>query len=413
MILRRFAAAAALCGLLAALPLAPPGNAATGDYWVVAGDQAGGQLLAFDPAVTDWNTAAAVKWSWKPTTAEGFSSAEVSAAGLVSDFKLRTWGSGQRFVYAASTNLAAIVAYPGGNRVWAQVIPGNLHSAELLPDGNIAIAASTGGWIRVYASSQGPSASAYAQFDLAQAHAVVWDPAITRLWVIGQDPVTKQHILTALRIGGTPAHPALAEDVTWRAVLPTAWGHDVYPYAYDTGKLWVTTNSGDYLFDKATKSFTVPASGGRTAVKSIGNQPSGQLVETQADAAKSPAGPCAAVNDWCTDTVDFFGPAATRTRTGARFYKARVWSPYYSVVDQPLRGQVRDAVRSAGGTWSGPATIDANGAIARTAVAALPDGSVHVQTLVPGSGVWDRTRADDGTWGASTKIDSNAAITAI
>ncbi|WP_051367644.1 DUF6528 family protein [Hamadaea tsunoensis] len=413
MIFRRLVAVAAACGLLAVPPVARPGFAATGDFWVVGGDQTSGQLLAFDPAVADWNSAAAVKWSWKPTAAEGFSSAEISAATLVSDFKLRTWGSGQRFAYAASTNLAAVVDYPGGSRIWAQVIPGNLHSAELLPDGNVAIAASTAGWVRVYASSQGPNATAYAQFDLASAHATVWDPAIMRLWVIGQDPVTQQHILTALRIGGTPARPTLAEDPTWRAILPTAWGHDVYPYAYDSGKLWVTTNSGEYLFDKAAKSFTVPAMGGRTAVKSIGNQPSGQVVETKADAAKSPAGACAATNDWCTDTVDFFGPAATRRRTGAHFYKARVWSPYYGVVDQPLRGPVRDAVRAADGTWTGAATVDANGAIGRTAAAALPDGTLHVQTLVPGSGVWDRTRAADGTWSASTKIDANTTITAI
>ncbi|MEU8362884.1 hypothetical protein AB0C27_43395 [Nonomuraea sp. NPDC048882] len=162
------------------------------DYWVVGGDQTGRRLTAYDPAVADWNTAQAVKWTWQPTvTPAGFSADEVSAFGLIADFKLRRRPSGaQSFVVAAggSRGVAAVVSYPGGTRQWARVLPGNLHAAELLPDGNVAVAASTGGWVRVYASSQGPSAATYAEFRLPDAHAALWDPAVRRLWVIGRDP---------------------------------------------------------------------------------------------------------------------------------------------------------------------------------------------------------------------------------
>jgi hypothetical protein len=179
------AAAANLTGLTGLSPVAHATTAApadtAGDYWVVGTDQAGRRLMAFDPAVTDWNTSAALKWSWTPTTRLGFSSAEVSAFTNVADAKLRERpGGGQSFVVDGGGGLAAVVAYPSGARQWAKVISGNLHAAELLPDGNIAIAASTGGWVRVYASSQGANASTYAQFSLTDAHAALWDPAIRR-----------------------------------------------------------------------------------------------------------------------------------------------------------------------------------------------------------------------------------------
>ncbi|TDE57015.1 hypothetical protein E1295_09265 [Nonomuraea mesophila] len=413
--------------LLAGMPAAVPADtgvhaaaAAPDDYWVAGGDQTGRRLLAFDPAVTDWNSSAAVKWSWEPSVAPGgFSADEVSAFGLIAGFKLRTRPSGAQSVVVAaggSRGIAAIVSYPAGVRQWARILPGNLHAAELLPDGNIAVAASTGGWVRVYASSQGPHAATYAEFKLTDAHAALWDPAIRRLWVIGQDPASGQHILTALAVEGTPARPSLREDRQRRAVLPTGGGHDVYGHATDTGKLWLTTGSAAYLYDKATKTFDgdLPGGAGRSAVKSIGAQPSGQIVQTRPDAVKTPPGACTD-STWCTDTVDFFAPAMTRRRTGAAFYKARVWSPHYGVADQSLRGTVWDRTRSTSGAWAPDAArIDANGAVSDVAVAALPDGSLRVLTLVPGSGVWERGRSSSGEWDErAVKIDDNGSISRI
>ncbi|MEV0387380.1 DUF6528 family protein [Nonomuraea sp. NPDC050643] len=393
--------------------------AAPGDHWVVGGDQAGRRLIAFDPAVTDWNDSAAVKWTWQPSVSPGrFSADEVSAFGLIADFKLRERPSGGQSVVVAAgggRGVAAIVSYPAGVRQWARILPGNLHAAELLPDGNIAVAASDGGWVRVYASSQGPDAGTYAEFGLTDAHAALWDPAVRRLWVIGRDTESGRHILTALAVEGTPARPSLREDTARRAVLPTGGGHDVYGHAGDPGRLWLTTGSAAYLYDKAARTFTgVPGGGNRGGVKSIGGQPSGQVVQTRADSAKTPPGACT-VSTWCTDTVDFFSPAMTRRRTGAAFYKARVWSPYYGVVDRPLRGTVWGRARDSSGTWAAdPARIDGNGAISAVAVAALPDGGLRVLTVVPGSGVWDRGRSASGVWDESAvKIDDNGSVTGV
>lgn len=394
----------------------PAGSAAAaaGDYWVVGGDQAGRRLIAFDPSVADWNSSAAVKWTWQPSVSPGrFTADEVSAFGLIADFKLRDRpASGQSVVVAAGGDrgIATIVSYPAGVRQWARILPGNLHAAELLPDGNIAVAASTGGWVRVYASSQGPDAGAYDEFPLTDAHAALWDPAIRRLWVIGRN--ASGPILTALAVEGTPAQPALREDTQRRVALPTGAGHDVYAHPTDQGKLWLSTGSAAYLYDKAAKTFTAAPSGAnRGAVKSIGSQPSGQIVQTRADSAKTPPGSCTA-STWCTDTVDFFQPSMTRRRTGVAFYKARVWSPYYGVADQSLRGTVWDRARGSSGAWdANAAEVDDNGGISGAAVAALPDGSLHVLTVVPGSGVWDRGRSAAGVWDEhSVKIDANGDV---
>ncbi|MFI5491474.1 DUF6528 family protein [Actinoplanes sp. NPDC051859] len=390
-------------------------SAAPDDHWILAGDQAGRQLLALDPAVADWNGGAAVRWEWKPTAARGYSAAETAAFAGGNDFRVRTRGASpdQRLVLVDGRGLSTVAAYPSGRRLWAQVIPGNLHSIELLPDDNVAVAASTGGFVRVYAASQGPNAAAYDQFDLPDAHATLWDPTTTRLWVTGRDRETKKHILTALVVGGTPAAPTLREDVDKRVTLPSVWGHDVSANSQDPGKLWVTTNGGAYSYDKATRQFTDLGAANRIEVKAIGNQPSGQLVETMPDNAKNPKGDCRA-STWCTDTVDFFGPDSTRTRKGAAFYKARILNSHYSVEDQSLRGKVWTRTRGADDRWAAAVRIDGNPAISRAAATASPDGTTHVFTLVPGSGVWHRSRDAAGRWaGSATKVDGNGDATRI
>lgn len=306
--------------------------------WIATTDGATKSIRVFDPSVSNWNSPSALKWSWKPTASLGFSTAEINVWGGGSDVKLRNndvWGG--QWAAVSDGHLAAIVSYPDGIRKWATTFASdNVHSAELLPNGNIAVAASDGNWVRVYTSSQGPDSTSYAQFTINFAHAVLWDPGTNRLWVNGYDAANNEHILTALIVGGTAASPTLTEDTSRRAVLPTVWAHDTYPVTGNTDRLWVSTNLGVHQYVKSTNAFdpNYPnnASANRTFVKGIGNLPSGQIVETKPDSTKSPAGACT-LNGWCTDTVDFYGPSATRSVTGAAFYKSRVWSPDYYAND--------------------------------------------------------------------------------
>lgn len=47
------------------------------------------QVEIYDPSVTNWNTTEAKKWSWSPTTTQGFSTTEIKVFGGGTDFKVR------------------------------------------------------------------------------------------------------------------------------------------------------------------------------------------------------------------------------------------------------------------------------------------------------------------------------------
>lgn len=270
------------------------------------------RIRVMDPAVYDWNTAAAQTWSWSPTAANGFSDL-TSAWGLPSDAKLRTKSGSSVAVVADSRGLAALISYPAGQRIWGVNVgaANNPHSVEMLPNGNVAVAASAGGFIRLYNASQGSNSAGYASYPLTDAHGVQWDPTRNVLWALGGDQ------LVALTVGGTAAAPTLtkANSIT----LPTGGGHDLTPVLANHDRLWVSTGSMVYQVSKSSR--TVVATYSQGGIKSISSKTNGQEVRT------SPKSGCRTT--WCTDTVNFASPAATRTLTGAEIYKARVWSSHY------------------------------------------------------------------------------------
>ncbi|AHH96665.1 DUF6528 family protein [Kutzneria albida] len=299
-----------------ALGLAAPGvaQAQASQQLVAVTDQAGsGAIRVYDAAATDWNAAGAQKWSWKPSSANGFGDL-TGYWGAPTEAKLRTDRSGHKVVVTAdSKGLAAVVSYPSGKRVWGGKPGGNTHSAELLPDGNVAVASSTGKFVRVYTASQGPAASKYVQYDLDQAHGVYWDSGRKVLWALGHDE------LVALKVGGTPAAPKLSRTSSW--ALPTKDGHDLVPNPANADLLWVSTGSAVYEFSKAqNKEVATHAVKG---VKSINSMADGTVLTTQPKPGMTP--------DWCTDTVNIWQPIGSfehkgsRTVKSVKMYKARVW----------------------------------------------------------------------------------------
>lgn len=321
--------------------------AAANCCWIVTTNQASKKIEIYDPAVTDWNSASALKHSWYPNASNGFTNPTVGW-GLPSEARLRnsSFFAGQQLLVSDSYGFCAIIPYPSlTGKKWAINLGSgvNPHAIELLPNGNVAIAASDANWVRVYTSSQGIYSTGYKSFELKSAHAALWDPTYNVLWVTGWKNIVstshsdlENHILTALSITGTADNPILTEVGNHRSTLPSFWGHDVQPFTGDVNKLWVSTNAGVYIYDKINKTFTdAPANiGTRTFVKGISNQPSGTVVLTRPDSKKTPtpAEPCT-LNGWCTSYVDFYSPAGSFQsyghKTGAAFYKGRIWTPDY------------------------------------------------------------------------------------
>jgi hypothetical protein len=274
------------------------------------------KILVMDPAQQDWSAAnpKAVVWSWRPAE----SRIDPTGFGLPTEIKLRTvpvWGKGQWMAVSDSYGFMGLVSYPGKEKKWF-VNAGrlsNVHGIEILPNGNVAAAASSGGWVRVYAASQGVTSSTYAQFDMPDAHNVLWDPQRQVLWAVGG----KQ--LVQLKVEGTDAAPTLRLVAT--TPLPTNGGHDLSPFYGDIDTLYVTTVKQVYLFHKSSNTFTLMQD--TPNIKSINRQPAtGQVIET------SPHASCSE-DSWCTNIFDLLSPAGIRSRPNAAVYRARLFRADY------------------------------------------------------------------------------------
>lgn len=317
-VVRALTVGLAVAAVAAATPqaaTAAPDRGHRGD--VVVTDQARDQIIVLDTREGDWTNPKAVRWTWQPTAEQGFGEL-LDNWGLPDEAKLRTLHGRRYLLTTDSYGLAAMVPYPSGTgSYWAGDVgrPANPHSMEILPDGNVAVAASTGGWVRVYTASQGNRSTHHSEFALPGAHAVYWDDDRALLWTVGD------HEVVGLTVGGTPAAPTLTASV--RHTLPTPWGHDLQPMAGDRNRLWVSTGAHVYQLDLDGGRFHDDYPGAETidvaGVKSVSTHPStGQVLTTAPEQGTG----CT----WCTATVRLHLPTDSRTLPGSQIYKARWWA---------------------------------------------------------------------------------------
>lgn len=297
------------------------------DSWVAVLDTLNDKINVYDCYVAEWY-APARKMNWSPTTGREYSAAEVSAWGHPRDVRIRQspWGGAWA---AVGGNLATITIQSTGHRKWALDLGAGVtpDGVELLPNGNIVVAARDGNWVRVYTSSQSTTSSSYAQFSITAPTAVLWDPVNSVIRVTGI--MGGNSVLASLTVGGTAAAPTLTEDVSLRSTLPTAGGQDVTDFAGDPNKLWVCTSSGVYTYDKTTRGFTAIGNYAfRSGVKSCVNQISGRLIQ---------------VNPTIAAHVDFCSSAGVwhqwQNLVGTANYRVRIWK--YDYVIQPQSPEIK------------------------------------------------------------------------
>lgn len=282
---------------------------------IVVTDQATDQILILDSDRQSWDTAK-VLWRWQPSAANGLG--DLTAGwGAPADAKLRHRDHQAYLLATDSVGFTAVVPYPqGSGAYWATNVgtQPNLHSIDLLPDGNVAAVASRGNWLRIYTASQGPRSTSYTEFTLPTAHGVFWDGDSQLLWALGGTD------LVALRVGGTDAQPTLTEDR--RVALPTPDGHDLQPVAANRDRLWVSTGSKVYQYSKSRNAFLENYPGARRisvpGVKSVGDDGSSGQVLTSILTSNN-------ICTWCTDSVTLSRHNETLTLHGTQIYKARWW----------------------------------------------------------------------------------------
>ncbi|MFE0131252.1 DUF6528 family protein [Streptomyces sp. NPDC059037] len=324
-------------GIGAGLPLTAASSAAAsggvprGTPPVLLTEQATRRILVLDPRRRVWDTQAdpsVVRWAFSPLGQPGYKDLRPEDSWVYpSESKVRRLKGRTYVLTTASFGFTAVVDYPSGRRYWGAAIgPGddlfNPHSAEILPDGNVAVACSTGALVRLYAASQGPRASRYAEAELKGAHGLHWDGAHEVLWAIGDDE------LVTYAVGGTRARPTLTRRFS--VGLPvgtpgkTPGGHDLFPVAGRAGRLWVTTNASVFQYDIAGRAFVQDFPGAaeiaRKSVKGVGDDPrTGQVVSTVPESGLG--------ETWWTTKVSVHQPASSYTLVNGGIYKARWFLP--------------------------------------------------------------------------------------
>ena len=218
-----------------------------------------------------------------------------------------------------------MISYPDGDVLWrTEAAANNPHSIELMPNGVIAIASSTGGEVRFFTTDQKISRTAAASVALEDAHGVLWDEERGVLWAIGGT------VLTAYDVTLADGKVIVTEVTDLRATIPSAGAHDLAPVYGNKGALWISTGSHVYQFDKNTKTFSTDYAGhetlDRNAIKGVGNFDDGSIVYIFPDGAFKSWTSQSAV--FMKKTTDGFETLTLTSATG-HFYKIRVWDARY------------------------------------------------------------------------------------
>lgn len=282
-------------------------------------DQKNRCLSVYDLNNPDWTKP---EWTW---TSKEKTFSNVDGAKFRFDPITKTYV----IAFCSSGGFTGIVSYPTGELYsYITNVGGNPHSVEILPDGFLVVAASTGSYIRIYDTTGFGDISnkKVEEVYFRGAHGVLWDPDEEVLWALGD------LVLTAYTV--TEDHQLVErKDLTMQ--LPASGGHDLQPVYGDRDKLWVTTNEMVFLVSKSEGKIGHKYPGALSlmptpTVKGIGSFTDGVLIMAQQNGSGA---------EWNTDrvTIGLYFEAddsyhfEERIIPKAQFYKLRVMESAYLV----------------------------------------------------------------------------------
>ena len=215
---------------------------------------------------------------------------------------------GHKVLITSSASGVALIERKSGKVSFYATVP-NAHSAELLPQNRVAVAASHrdgAAGDRVVVFDLEVPAKEVCSDELPWGHGVVWDEERQILWALSNMDIRAYH----LENWDSPT-PSLARVATIE--LPERGGHDLYPIA-GTELLVVSTGRHCWLFDRDKHRFKLhPILAEESSVKSIAYNPvTGQLAYIKADSGSS-----------LSEKVRLLHPTRTLHFPGRHFYKAR------------------------------------------------------------------------------------------
>ena len=263
---------------------------------LVLADQSQNRVIIADVA------AKTVVWEWKPAgllaNAGWFVNMSDAKPVLNSQYILATASTGGLALVRISDKKTLFYAYAGN---------GNLHSAELLPDGNIVAACSTGGYLILFktdtAAAQ-PYSGYTKKIALDDAHNVVWDRQRQLLWSASGNK------LYAFRYNFNCTQPDLT--LTDSIALPATGCHDLFP---DYGKDSLLLSTSSKVWSIGLKARTVAQISNFARIKSISPGPSPYVTALMQSIDNDQL--------WWNDTIIDLNGNTLYQLTGLKAYKAR------------------------------------------------------------------------------------------
>lgn len=246
-------------------------------------------------------------WEWNPSKSN-------VRAEHVGWFKAMTEAklvyNGKYLLVSASGGGVALVRIADKKTLFYAYAGGNTHSVELLPDGNIVSASSTGNFLTVFKTDtlNFPDNVYKKNLSAAFAHNVVWDKKNECLWTAAKDKMLK----FKYNFDCDKPDLMLAETID----LPGNDAHDLFP-VYGEEALWLSNATHVYKFDVASKAVTLVNDIYQSAnIKSVSSGPAG--FQTLYIIPKT---------EWWTDEVKDGKKNSVFYQKGLKIYKARWFLP--------------------------------------------------------------------------------------
>ena len=186
-------------------------------------------------------------------------------------------------------------------------VGGNPHSAELLPDGNLVTASSTGNYLRIFHvdTLQAPDEVYSKKIPIPFGHNVVWDKQRELLWSAGED------MLYAYKYNFNCTRPDLT--LTDSLQLPGRGAHDLFP-VHGEDALWLTLTNGVYTYSLQQEEIHSVDTPYQQHIKSLSSGP-----------GDYPTAIIKPKEQWWTDEVIDLQGNSLFLRSGYKIYKARWW----------------------------------------------------------------------------------------
>lgn len=221
-------------------------------HHAVLTDIQNGQLYVLDLDARDPTAETSVLWHWKPDPALGWKCGVDRHRRALSGV-VRRWSEyfqTEVVLLTSSFEWVGIAEYPSGKCLWEQRVEGCPHAMEILPNGDVVVAAS-GAYKWEYGSIMYFNLSAGAQCTMTDkvlypdVHGVLYDPNEKVLWTVGR------YLLSAYEVVESTRGPKLSLVPGKGGRLPTDEGHNLSPDYHDSDYIWVSTQFGVYKFCKS------------------------------------------------------------------------------------------------------------------------------------------------------------------